>query len=292
MPYYSFAGLHLDSEGELPLPTSLPVPTENSETSETSDTSPNPVLRLRYRTFELEDQKLNQEAGGLSWGKFEHAFGLRVGKIDFLYQGDLLEVNTPFETAADFLVRAALGFVAVARGFCAFHGSAAGKNGKAVLIVGNKGAGKSTTVTGLLQRGWGLLCDDLVAVRQGWVHPTVLQTRLLPDSWKALGGSLQAVPGADGKISWSFGASHPALLGGAVVLQPGEEFATQEIHGHRKLQLLLPHLNHLPGVGDPAQRLTEAAEVVNTLRVRLVTRPVQRLALSEVQDTIEDLIFT
>ena len=50
------------------------------------------------------------------------------------------------------------------RGFVPLHGSGVVTPQGAVLIVGRSGAGKSTTLSALLQRGYPMICDDLAAV--------------------------------------------------------------------------------------------------------------------------------
>ncbi len=51
----------------------------------------------------------------------------------------------------------------------ALHASAAGRGGKAALLLGAPGSGKSTLLTRLLDRGWELVSDDrvLLSVRKG-----------------------------------------------------------------------------------------------------------------------------
>lgn len=50
------------------------------------------------------------------------------------------------------------------RGFLVLHGSAVAIAGQAVIIVGDKGAGKSTMAAALFARGHPLIADDVVAV--------------------------------------------------------------------------------------------------------------------------------
>jgi hypothetical protein len=47
------------------------------------------------------------------------------------------------------------------------HAGAAAWGGRALLVVGAAGSGKSTTVARLVERGWGYLSDELVAVDAG-----------------------------------------------------------------------------------------------------------------------------
>ena len=50
------------------------------------------------------------------------------------------------------------------RQMLAFHCSSVSKNGKAVLIAGNSGSGKSTITNALLDRGYSLMSDDMTVV--------------------------------------------------------------------------------------------------------------------------------
>jgi hypothetical protein len=62
-----------------------------------------------------------------------------------------------------------------ASGIPSFHGAALERNGRAILLLGEKGAGKSTAAAMLLQSGWSLVSDDLVRLKQDgnqWMVPT------------------------------------------------------------------------------------------------------------------------
>ncbi|HEY2054839.1 MAG TPA: hypothetical protein VGH14_12980 [Solirubrobacterales bacterium] len=62
------------------------------------------------------------------------------------------------------LVAQALPFAAVLRGLEVFHAAGATVGGRAVLLTGRSGAGKSSLALALRRRGAGLLADDVVAV--------------------------------------------------------------------------------------------------------------------------------
>jgi hypothetical protein len=53
------------------------------------------------------------------------------------------------------------------RGRFLLHGGAIERDGQATLVLGGSGSGKSTLVVCALQAGWGVLGDDLVALRFG-----------------------------------------------------------------------------------------------------------------------------
>lgn len=76
-------------------------------------------------------------------------------------------------------------------GRLSFHAAALVRDGRAVLIAANKGAGKSTLSWALQQQGWRLFSDDLSCVSEidgRWnVYPGHRQTKLSRDTAAALG---------------------------------------------------------------------------------------------------------
>lgn len=110
---------------------------------------------------------------------------------------DCIEVD-PYPGVADSLVALPLvGTVFAAllqrRGLSVFHASAVAVDGRAVVLLGHKGAGKSTTAGALAAAGHTLIADDVVAVELGVAAPQVLpaapQLRLWDDSSASLGST-------------------------------------------------------------------------------------------------------
>lgn len=82
-----------------------------------------------------------------------------------------------------FLLGSAIGALLIQRGFTVFHGNALEKNGKAVICLGQSGAGKSTIAYSLMQQGWNLISDDLVAVNdEGQILPGIPRIKLWKDA--------------------------------------------------------------------------------------------------------------
>ena len=101
------------------------------------------------------------------------------------------------------IVGPGLGVLLHRRGRLALHGSAVDVGGRAVVFLGQKGAGKSTTAAALLDRGHALLTDDLVAIGHDAAgRPTVLpgpsQMKLWPASAEAVGLGDAIEPFLDG----------------------------------------------------------------------------------------------
>ena len=88
--------------------------------------------------------------------------------------------------------------ILVRRGLLSFHSAALVRNGRAILIMADKGAGKSTLSWALQSQGWQLLADDLArvdSVEGRWsVFPGHRQTKLTPAAARAFGHSAEAMP--------------------------------------------------------------------------------------------------
>lgn len=63
-----------------------------------------------------------------------------------------------------YLLGTCMGAILMQRRILPLHGSAVAINGKAYAIVGDSGAGKSTTASALLQKGYELISDDVIPV--------------------------------------------------------------------------------------------------------------------------------
>ena len=94
-----------------------------------------------------------------------------------------------------FLLGSAVGALLIQRGMLVLHGNALEKNGQAIVCMGHSGAGKSTLAYALMQQGWRLLADDLVAIMpQGRVLPGIPRIKLWHDATKAFGLDPDTLP--------------------------------------------------------------------------------------------------
>jgi hypothetical protein len=84
-----------------------------------------------------------------------------------------------------FLLGSAVGALLIQRGMLVLHGNAVEKDGRAIVCLGHSGEGKSTLAYALMQRGWRLLADDLVAITlDGLVLPGIPRIKLWHDAAK------------------------------------------------------------------------------------------------------------
>ena len=93
-----------------------------------------------------------------------------------------------------YLLGSAVGALLIQRGMLVLHGNALEREGQAIVCLGHSGAGKSTLAYALMQQGWGLLADDLVAITtEGLVLPGIPRIKLWLDALEAFGLDPQAL---------------------------------------------------------------------------------------------------
>ena len=93
----------------------------------------------------------------------------------------------PISDVESFLLGPILGAVLRLRQRVCLHASVMEHDGKAFAMIGNKGAGKSTTAAALLQAGARLVSDDIAVFKTGAIPPATVYpgypgVRLMPDA--------------------------------------------------------------------------------------------------------------
>ncbi len=110
------------------------------------------VSELRLLTCTLQNDLLT--AHFPRWGTV--SVNLAAGTVD----GDLLPEMFDHYGAFDDMLIIVLGPLLRRRGFFSLHAFAAAQDGRAALLVGDIGAGKTTTGLSLLEAGWKLVSND------------------------------------------------------------------------------------------------------------------------------------
>tara|TARA_B100000242_G_scaffold238774_1_gene178685 strand:+ start:585 stop:1508 length:924 start_codon:yes stop_codon:yes gene_type:complete len=82
-----------------------------------------------------------------------------------------------------YLLGSAIGALLIQRGRLLLHGNALEKEGEAIVCLGDSGVGKSTLAYLLMQKGWKLISDDLVAIdNNGYTLPGIPRIKLWEDA--------------------------------------------------------------------------------------------------------------
>ncbi len=213
--------------------------------------------------------------------------------------------QTTLEDACTYLAGSVLGLAMRARGDLAMHASAVVIDGRALLLAGPHGSGKSTTAAAFGTRGFDVLADDVVHLAPSeneWVaHPYTSMLRLWPDSEQRVLGTDDRLPrivpswekralypGAHG-VSW---ASLPAPLGWIVVLGgPDAVDATVSVAllPPREALLVLSTNSsaaHAIGVDLRAREFEQIATLVRTVPCAIIEAGAQSRSLVVTVDAI------
>jgi hypothetical protein len=210
------------------------------------------------------------------------------------------DVHPSVARATVLLAGPVLGSVLRLRGTTSLHGCAVAVGGAAIVLLGERRAGKSSLAAALAQRGHRVLADDVAAIVEepaGWtVQPGYPRLRLAEATIAALRDGGPVPPDGDkryvelscaaGARAWRF-ASEPLPLRSIYVLERGAALAApqlSELGGAHQLALLVRHLRTAVLPLPPAVRADELARLA-----RLATATsVRRLTCPEGLDGLGD----
>ena len=106
--------------------------------------------------------------------------------------------SSSLEDAATYLMGPVLGYVLRRRGMVSLHASSIAVGDRAIALVGEGGAGKSTTAATFACLGYAVLSDDLVPIVEDThrflAQPGYPRINMWPDSVRALFGSEEGLP--------------------------------------------------------------------------------------------------
>ena len=251
-------------------------------------------------------------------GTYFHLWFHGDGKIDFEIDATGCHISASWviltiEEVTTLLLGQVLGCALRLRGTLCLHACVLKVGEQAIAIVGESGAGKSTTAAALSKRGHAILSDDIAVlseVDQYWfVQPGYPRLRLWPQSIQALYGSednLSRILSFSEKrfinlndsetTEWQF-HNKPLPLAAIYILGKRQlNLATpmiEAVPSKNAVLALMKHrtLNHLPlDKEKQAQEFAAISRVVVDVPVRKVNRRDSLDALPQICDAIlEDL---
>jgi hypothetical protein len=197
---------------------------------------------------------------------------------------------------APFLRTTVAGLLLAQRGRFALHASVAEVAGASIAVCGPRGAGKSTTVLRLEQRGHALVTDDLTALRicdDVIVEPLSGHVRVFSETAEQLGVDTSAAECGPFKLLLPVARQHSRPLRAVVVLGGGGEGAVgvRRLHGAEAGWALAT--NTYRGALFRAIWETEmfawAGAVAARVPVHSVTRPARGWTVDAVADAVEEI---
>jgi hypothetical protein len=243
--------------------------------------------------------KLPYSIDSILYGTEEGRIRIRVpGTADFVINcGEVLvapEEGVSEVILASLLTALVLGFLIHQKPILTLHGSAVVGNGAAIVLLGKRGSGKSTTAAAFCRRGFRMLCDDIVPISaDGSVLPGMPRARLARDAYARLIGD----PDSASHL-WDCVDKYQVILPissiaaqprGAFLLVPWEkaELAVERVKGWKKIQELTPHVQTLDGIDDKNEVFRRMAEWVTKVPLIRVLRPIEGYRIDELLDLIE-----
>lgn len=203
-----------------------------------------------------------------------------------------------------YILGTCMGGLLMQRSILPLHGSAIEIDGMAYAVVGESGAGKSTTSAALLRNGCRLLSDDVIAVsyRQGSqvpiVTPAYPQQKLWQESLDRFGddsSGYRSLGLRETKFSVPVASrflSTPLPLGGIfeLVITDQPDIDLQLVGKLERLPLLYRHtfrhtLIHRLGMNE--WHLGMTASIANELPIYRLARPVSRFTAGELAALIQ-----
>ncbi len=228
--------------------------------------------------------------------------GKRAGRF-LVENGQKITLQRGPAAQDDLLALALLDSVIVAalrqRGKLVLHANTAYTPGGAVAISGVSGAGKSTTLTALLQRGCSMLADDITVLQfdaQGRVEalPGVPQMNLLEDAAAGLDFDIRAYPRHQWRTGKALVPTHeqmhpsPAPLSALYLLEKADidQIRLEKLTGTEKFIAAQSCIyGPMLPAEHPALFPLFSAFIEQTAVYRL-TRPASRWSVDEVTDII------
>lgn len=247
-------------------------------------------------------------------GNYFHLWFRGDGQLDFEInsQGDRISAtwtrSVP-EEVTGLLLGQVLGCTLRLRGILCLHACVVKIGQHAIAIVGETGAGKSTTAAALAKRGHSILSDDIAvfnySARDWLVEPGYPRLRLWPKSINALYGSeiglerifsfseKRFVDLTDNNIKRLF-HREPLPLAAIYILKERQEIAIptiEQIPAMEAVMMLMRHrsINHLKLDSDKqAREFAGFSRVVMKVPVRKVTPKNNLEVLPQLCDALEE----
>lgn len=186
----------------------------------------------------------------------------------------------------------------LARGDLPAHAAAVEVDGRAVLLAGPSQAGKTTLAAAASARGWRLLSEDLSCVRLGpepvvLPGPAVLRLRedvaarvTHPHRTSLDLGDDRTHVVVDDDLR---GDGDPVPVAAVLLLHPGPEVRVREVDSATALRDLWALSFRIPDSADRRRCFAQLAQLVGSVPVRSLERPLRTGALDETLDAVAGL---
>lgn len=284
----------------------------------TSDWDLSPLPRVEGLAADVVIQRGLVSEDGLPDARLSRAF-LQVNSdnvwIDiphiarFLVTGGDTVLVEPYADARDedivlYLMGSVMAAVLNLRKHLALHATAMEIDGRAILVAGHSGAGKSTTAAALAANGHCLIAEDLTVIDEaGRAVPGLPQIKLWSDAIKKLQIGEEDLSRIRMQVS-KFRVPVPATSTGPVLVSAVFLLGTQrdEHNGELRIEKLegLSRFNQVrrhtfrrtmvEGMGRGRELFTRYTQMLDQMPIYRIVRPVNRFTANEIAKLIEQAL--
>jgi hypothetical protein len=234
------------------------------------------------------------------------------GVAKFCIQNGTRITYSPIENVDEnqlrlYILGTCMGALLIQRKTLPLHGSVVAMNGNAYAIIGDSGAGKSTLASSLINKGYQILTDDVIALSidskgTPYVYPAYPQQKLWDQSLKAFGvDSTNLLPLFEREAKFAVPVnSHflntPLPLAGVfeLVKNAGEEVTVNSLESLERLRVLYHHTYRnflVKRLGLMEWHLQCTASFAKDIQMYRLTRPTSRFTANELAALIEETIL-
>lgn len=286
-----------------------------------------PLQLPQFTTASMNDA--SQERVWITYGSVRGSFKLEhtIGRIEYGRSDDHSEIMMHIPWIADisigrgncvvvepaagfeepivaqFIVGLVLIFILKRKRLVTVHGSAVSTGAEAIVLMGDRGSGKSTTAAVLVTHGSHMMCDDIVPIgpdgagkSKPIVFPGIPRPKLRDRTYRELfGDSLEMRFLFDGidkyqvPIETHIG-SFPLHL--ACILREDIDRGDvnyRQLRGSEKIAQVMHHVSVLPGIESRQEIFAHALRIFQDIRVYEIRRPIGVSTVSQVVSLIEIL---
>lgn len=259
---------------------------------------------------EIKEKTKDVDASQKSFMHKRDAMCFRVPNVgDYLVEESKITVE-PFidvesQPVKTFLLGSAFGFCMVLRKMVVMHGGAIEHNGKGIIVTGESGAGKSTVSSGLKERGYQFIADDVCALSETGdkVHINLAypQQKLCRDAAIQQGYDLsELIYINEHRDKFAVRLKNGYLPEGAdfnylfeLRLSEDDKLHFQKIEGHEKLFTILRNVYRGESAfemwGMPPEYMKKCLKIASTIEVYQISRPENLNTLEEILQKISEI---
>lgn len=205
-----------------------------------------------------------------------------------------------------FLMCSCLGFIMLQRGKVAIHGGTVEANGKAIILTGNRGAGKSTLSTALRLKGYKFISDDVAAIdinNDVVVNHGFQYQKLCKDAMNKFGYNEDEVTSfkSDTEMKYIVPVNSEFIYSDTklfslieIIVDDVEEVSIREIKGSMKLNFVIKNIyrgEFMPYWGGITKEyFKRCIFIANNIRCFEMIRPRDKFSVNEQIQVLEDTL--